>query len=203
MEKRVVWINETMAYWLNQLISSPNGAYYYDSFGTVLVNGKDRCYGMPIRPILDFMKAGNIAYEKDYSSDDCMYVNSAGQENMKLWISSNPIITYNGGKIQLKTSLFKKDYELSNSIKILFDDSMQSSTNNIIKDYHAIVYKDCEISISDIKDATVVSLIKSSGEIIQSFKTNKGTVKIDISNLKSSEVYILKIGNSAFKFTKK
>ena len=40
----------------------------------------------------------------DYSSDDCMYVNSAGQENMKLWISSNPIITYNGGKIQLKKS---------------------------------------------------------------------------------------------------
>ena len=203
MEKRVVWINEMMAYWLNQLISSPNGAYYYDSFGSVLVNGKDRCYGMPIRPVMDFMKAGNIAYEKDYSSDDCMYINSAGEENMKLWINSNPIITYNGGKIQLKTSSFLKDYELSNSIKILFDDSMQSSINNIINDNYAIVYKGGEISITDIKDTTVVSLFKSSGEIIQSQKTNKGAVKINISNLKSGDIYILKIGNNAFKFIKK
>ena len=75
--------------------------------------------------------------------------------------------------------------------------------NKIIKDNYAIVYKGCEISITDIKDTTVVRLFNSSGEIIQSQKTNNGTVKIDISNLKSRDIYILKIGNNAFKFIKK
>jgi hypothetical protein len=202
MGKRVTWLNEFMSYWLNQLMSSSNATYYYDSFGTTALDSKDRCYGMPIRPVVDFIKGGNIGFTKDISTNDCIFVSVRNGNGKQFLISKKPTIKYSKDIINVNSLDISMYYALSDNIRIQFGNTINSNVKTVINNKTTISNDGNNIIVSGIEDNSRVTLYDISGRKISTATSNNGKTILNASK-NIGNIYIIKIGETVIKYLMK